>query len=70
VVQGGGEWTKGFSALGSRVSVFVFLWESQADQCRSPIVYEKGVFRVLGWTTLSLALKTSFQPAKSYPSRV
>jgi hypothetical protein len=70
VVQGGGEWTKGFSALGSRVSVFISCGACQADQNRLQIVYEKVVFRVLDWTTLSLASRTSCQPAKSYQSRV
>jgi hypothetical protein len=70
VVQGGGEWTKGFSALGSRVSVLVSCGTCQADQNRLQIVYEKVESRVLDWTTLSLASRTSFQPAKSYPSRV
>lgn len=64
----GGEWTKGFSALGSRVSLLYCVNDAMvADQDRSRTVYVKGVSLVLGSTTLFLESRTSYLPGRSCP---
>jgi hypothetical protein len=65
----GGEWTKGFSALGSRVSLSCRTENaSRADQNRLRTVYVKVVSLVSDSTTSSLASRISCQPERSYPS--
>jgi hypothetical protein len=66
----GGEWTKGFSALGSRVSLICQTEiATRADQDRLRIVCVKAVSPVLDSTTLSLASRTFCPPERSYLSR-
>jgi hypothetical protein len=62
----GGEWTKGFSALGSRVSLPVFSIICLTDRTRSRTVYVKAVSLVLVSTTSFPVSRTSCQPERSY----
>jgi hypothetical protein len=67
----GGEWTKGFSALGSRVSRrYHCQCCDTTDQNRSRTVYEKGVSLESVWITSFLESRTSFQLGRNYQSLV
>jgi hypothetical protein len=65
----GGEWTKGFSALGSRVSTVEIISVLETDvDVRLRTDYVKEVFLALAWTTSYPESRTSYQPEKSSPS--